>query len=94
MSDLLPCVEYTAHVWREGDSYVAHAVPLDVTSAGAAPEEAQRALDEAVRLFLRVAADRGTLEQILEEAGYERRGATWVSPICVSIEKRTAAVEA
>ena len=46
-------------------------MPLDVMSAGRSPEEARKALDEASHLFLVTAADMGTLEEILQEAGYE-----------------------
>ncbi|NJL40645.1 MAG: hypothetical protein HC840_26685 [Leptolyngbyaceae cyanobacterium RM2_2_4] len=58
-------VEYTAQIWKEGTQYIAHAMPLDVMSSGATPEAARLALDEAVYLFLSVAKDRGTLEEIL-----------------------------
>ena len=62
-------IEYTANIWREGDQFVAHAMPLDVMSGGRTPEEARRALDEAVHLFLVTAAEVGTLEEVLDEAG-------------------------
>jgi predicted RNase H-like HicB family nuclease len=64
-------IEYNAQIWREGNQYIAHAMPLDVMSAGPSAEEARRALDEAVHLFLVTAADRGTLEGILRESVYE-----------------------
>ena len=66
-------IDYTVQIWREGTQYVAHAMPLDVMSAGATPDDARRALDEAVGLFLKTAADIGTLEQVLEDSGYEFR---------------------
>jgi predicted RNase H-like HicB family nuclease len=62
-------IDYSVQIWREAEQYVAHAMPLDVMSAGATPEDARRALDEAVGLFLKTAADMGTFEQVLEEAG-------------------------
>ena len=62
-------IDYTIQLWREGPQYVAHAMPLDVMSAGATPEEARHALDEAVGLFLKTAADLGTLDQVLEDVG-------------------------
>ena len=62
-------IEYTAHIWKEGNQYVAHAMPLDVMSSGQTPEEARKALDEAVHLFLVTAADMGNLEEILLESG-------------------------
>jgi len=45
-------IEYTVRIWKEGDQFVAHAVPLDVMSSGRTADEARGALDEAVHLFL------------------------------------------
>lgn len=87
-------IEYTANIWREGDQFVAHAMPLDVMSGGRTPEEARRALDEAVHLFLVTAAEVGTLEEVLDEAGYMRESGRWVSPAWVSIERHSALVGA
>jgi predicted RNase H-like HicB family nuclease len=85
-------IEYSAQIWKEGNQYIAHAMPLDVMSAGLSPEEARRALDEAVHLFLVTAADMGTLEDVLQESGYELRQGGWVSPAWVTIERRSAVV--
>ena len=43
---------YTVQIWEEGSQYVAHAMPIDVASAGETPDQARAALDEAVHLFL------------------------------------------
>jgi predicted RNase H-like HicB family nuclease len=85
-------VEYMVQIWKEGDQFVAHAMPLDVMSSGPTPEAARKALDEAVHLFLATAADVGTLEQILQEAGYEFQEENWVSPAWVAIERHSAVV--
>lgn len=85
-------VDYTVQIWREGEQHVAHALPLDVMSAGKTVDDARAALDEAVRAFLLTAADMGTLDMVLEEAGYEREGNAWVSPPWVSIERHSAVV--
>ncbi|HEY6001184.1 MAG TPA: hypothetical protein VI078_18010 [bacterium] len=85
-------LDYTVQIWREGDQFVAHALPLDVMSSGGTVEEARNALDEAVRLFLGTATETGTLESVLEEAGYERRGDRWESPTWISIEKHSVAM--
>ena len=65
-------IDLTINIWQEGQQFVAHALPLDVMSSGPTPEAARQAVDEAVRCFLKAAADHGTLEQILEECGFER----------------------
>jgi hypothetical protein len=61
-------------------------------NAGSSPGEARKALDEAVHLFLVTAADMGTLEDVLQESGYEFRQGGWVSPSWVAIERRSAVV--
>jgi predicted RNase H-like HicB family nuclease len=63
-------IDYTVQIWKEDRQYIAHAMPLDVTSSGDSPDAARAALDEAVRLFLSTATESGTLETVLEEAGY------------------------
>ena len=87
-------IEYTVHIWEEGDQFVAHAMPLDVVTSGRTTGEARAALDEAVHLFLATAAAQGSLEEILHEVGYELRDGRWISPSWVAIEKRTTAVPA
>ncbi len=63
-------IEYTFQIWKEGKQSVAHARPLDVMSSGMAPDEARKALDEAVHLFLVTAIDMGNLKEILQDPGY------------------------
>ena len=85
-------IEYTVQIWKEGNQFVAHAMPLDVMSSGSTPEETRKALAEAVHLFLITATDMGTLEEILREAGYKFEGGRWVSPSWVAIERHSAIV--
>jgi predicted RNase H-like HicB family nuclease len=85
-------IEYTVHIWKEEKQYIAHAMPLDVISAGHNPEEARKALDEAVHLFLVTAAEMGTLDDVLQESGYEFRQGGWVSPSWVAIERHSTVV--
>jgi predicted RNase H-like HicB family nuclease len=85
-------IEYTIQIWKEGNQFVAHAMPLDVISSGATQEKAKKALEEAVHLFLETAADMGTLEEILQEAGYEFRHEGWISPSWLVIEKHSITV--
>lgn len=80
-------IEYTIQIWREGDQFIAHAMPLDVMSSGSTSEKAKEALDEAVQLFLETAADMGTLDEILQESGYEFNQEKWISPLWVAIER-------
>ncbi len=66
-------LEYTVQVWGEGGQFIAHAMPLDVSSSGRTPQDARLAVEEAVRCSLKTASDAGTLTEILEDCGYEQR---------------------
>lgn len=87
-------IEFTTSIWKEGDQFIAHAVPLDVASSGPTPEAARRAVDEAVQLFIRTGIEHGTLEEALGDAGYELDGQHWRSPAWVGVEQRTAEIAA
>lgn len=87
-------IDYTSQIWKEGDQFIAHAMPLDVMSSGQTPEEARKALDEAVRLFLLTAAEAGTLDEVLQEAGYRLERGNWAGPLWVGVERHSIVVGA
>ena len=70
-------LEIEAEFWKEGHQYVGRANPLNVLSCGDTREEAERALTEAVELFLETAQEMGTLEDILNECGLTPVGDVW-----------------
>jgi predicted RNase H-like HicB family nuclease len=70
----LPRIDFTAHVWKEGPTFVSYSPELDVSSCGDSVAEARARLREAVSLFLEECARKGTLQAILAESGFEKRG--------------------
>ena len=84
---------FDAHIFKEGDAYVAHVPALDVSSCGATGEEARRNIRDAVRGFLAASADMGTLDEILREAGYRREGDEWHAPEFVSMDRLTMSLK-
>ncbi len=62
-------IEFTIHVWQEGNRFIAHAMPLDVMSSGNTPDGAKKALDEAVHLFIQTASEWGLLTRSSMSAG-------------------------
>jgi len=70
----LPEIDFTANVWKEGPTFVSYSPELDVSSCGDSVAEARAHLREAVSLFLEECSQRGTLEAILAESGFEKRG--------------------
>ena len=63
-------VPYTSQLFEEDGQVVALSAELNVSSFGDTAEEALAALQEAVTLFLEECQRIGTLETVLEEAGY------------------------
>jgi predicted RNase H-like HicB family nuclease len=57
---MLPEIDFAAHVWKEGPSYVSYTPELDVSSCGDSVAEARARLREAVSLFLEECSLRGT----------------------------------
>ena len=55
---------------KEGNWYIAHCPPLDITTQGRNEEEAKANLIEACELFVTSCFERGTFEQALRELGW------------------------
>ena len=90
-------VQFDTVIWKEGDVYVSYCPKLDVSSCGDTIDEARRMIKEAVTLFIEEAEKMGTLNNILEEAGYTRKKtkgeSKWEAPAVVSSERMEARVE-
>jgi predicted RNase H-like HicB family nuclease len=80
-------IQFTTRIFKEGKTFVAHAQELDVSSCGRTKEKAFANLKESVRLFLEEAEKMGTLETILEEAGYKKTKATLQVPKPISVQR-------
>ena len=80
-------IEFTSQIFKEGRTYVAHTPELDVSSCGGTKERTLKNLKEAVRLFLEEAEKMGTLDQILQEAGYLKRRSKLEGPKFVGTQR-------
>jgi hypothetical protein len=79
-------IEFTTQVFKEGPTFVAYTRELDLSSCGSTQAKAVDNLKEAVRLFLEEAGKIGSLDQILEEAGYLKRNGTLAGPKLLATE--------
>lgn len=82
-------IQLTTRIFKEGRTFVAHALELDVSSCGGSKEKALKSLKEAVRLFLEEAEHMGTLDQILEEARYSKGNRRIANPKFISVQRVT-----
>jgi hypothetical protein len=85
-------IQFTTRVFKEGRTFVAHALELDVSSCGGTAEKAVKNLKEAVRLSLGECEKMGTLERVLKDAGYTKNGQKLRSPKLVSNAANFAAL--
>ncbi|MDX1521082.1 MAG: type II toxin-antitoxin system HicB family antitoxin [Anaerolineae bacterium] len=63
-------IPYTSQLFEEDGQFVTVCPELNLSSYGDTPEKALASLQEIVTLFLEECQEMGTLEIILEEAGY------------------------
>jgi hypothetical protein len=82
-------IQFTIRIFKEGRTFIAQALELDVSSCGGNKEKAVTNLKQAVRLFLEEAGKIGTLEQILEESGYSRTRQKIAPPKFISVQRAT-----
>ncbi len=82
-------IVYRAEFFREGNAYVGLAPELGVSSFGETLEGAKAALREAVEAFLEECERMGTLEEVLEEAGFSYREGHWLPRQPVAAELMT-----
>ena len=65
-------VVFNSEIFKEGDVYVALCHELNVSSFGDSINEAKTSLKEAMEAFIEECEIMGTLDEVLEEAGFHR----------------------
>ncbi|MCW3133920.1 MAG: hypothetical protein N2V78_06300 [Methanophagales archaeon] len=65
-------------VFKEGDVYVALCPELNVSSYGDDIESAKESLREALEAFLEECEEMGTLQEVLEDAGFVKEKENWI----------------
>lgn len=79
-------------IFKEGEEYVALSPELNVSSFGETIEEAKLAIKEAIEAFMEECEKMGTLDDVLEEAGFKRNMDVWVSRYPVAEERLALAM--
>jgi predicted RNase H-like HicB family nuclease len=80
-------IQFTSQVFKEDETFVAHTPEMDISSCGDTEQKALENLKEAVTLFLEEADKMGTLNQILEEAGFFKHDDKLEGPTFVSTQR-------
>jgi len=62
----------TEELWKEGNMYVSYCPELDVASCGETVDQAKKNLKEVILINLEEAQKIGTLDKLLQEAGFDK----------------------
>ena len=82
----------TVPTFKEAGTHVAYVAELEISSRRATHEDARRSIHDAVQGFLERISDKGALNEILEEARYERKDDSWEAPESIALGRETANV--
>ena len=83
-------IVFNSRTFKEGEVYVSLCPELNVSSFGETIDEVKASLKEAVEAFIEECEIMGTLEEVLEEAGFDKRlepSEAWVPRVPLEEEK-------
>ncbi len=69
---------------REGDAFVAYTPALDLSTVGGSLDEAKTRFDEATRLFFEEIIEKGTINDVLTELGWQRQDNQFIPPTVIA----------
>lgn len=81
-------------ILREGKKFIAFSPALDLSTSGNTHKQARKRFREIIDIFFEELAEKGTLEEVLQELGWERVRRNWNPPLLVSQELQTVKVPA
>ena len=64
-------LKLTEELWKEGNMYVSYCPELDISSCGESVDPAKRNLIGVILITLEEARKMGTIDSLLEEAGFD-----------------------
>jgi len=79
---------------REGDKYIAYTPALDLSTCGQSYQEAKKRFGEIVNIFFEELINKGTLEEVLNDLGWQRTQTKWNPPVVIAQELQTIRVTA
>lgn len=74
---------------KEGDQFVAHSPALDVATAATTYEDVKKRFSESVEIFFEELIEKGTLNEVLQELGWQKIKQQWQPPIMIGHESES-----
>ena len=73
-------------VFKEGKYFVAYTPALDLSTSGKNYEEVKKRFNEVVNIFFDELVKKGTLDEVLENLGWQKVKRQWAPPSLISQE--------
>ena len=73
-------------ITKEGQTFVATTPLLDLSSCSDTFEGAKKRFEEILNIFIEELIDRGTLDEVLKENGWQKINQKWTTPTVVGHE--------
>lgn len=73
-------------ILKEGKYFIAYTPVLDLSTSGKSYEEVKMRFNEVVQIFIEELIERGTLDKVLTELGWEKINKQWMPPLLVGHE--------
>ena len=73
-------------VYKENGAFVAYSHVLDLATSADTHEEVQEQFNEAVGILLESLIEKGTLEEVLQDLGWKKKGLNYRPPVLISQE--------
>lgn len=88
MSDSLPKINYIlpVNIFKEQDTFVAYTQALDLSTVGKTFDEVKKNFTEAVQIFFKEIIEKGTLEEVLKDYGWQKVNNQFFPPVQISNE--------
>ena len=88
MSDSLPKINYIlpVNIFKEQDTFVAYTQALDLSTVGETFDEVKKNFTEAVQIFFEEIIEKGTLEEVLKDYGWQKVNNQFQPPVQISNE--------
>ena len=71
---------------REGDSFIAYSPALDLSTSASSFEKTRSRFIEAAKIFFEEVIKKETLDEVLQELGWQKHNKEWRPPLIVSQE--------
>jgi len=82
-------VSLPVSILKEGRYFIAYTPALDLSTSGLSFEEVKRRFGEVVQIFFEELLEKGTLDEVLSDLGWQKIKKEWVPPFVVAQESES-----